>query len=143
MEQYKRVFLDTDVIISALISKKGASYAISTNKEIQKATTESIKKEVKNVSKRLNLRPPSKKLFADFEKSRKKIAKSKVITTYSEYVTDKHGSHVLAGAVKTKSNFLLTYNIRHYKVDAIKRDFDIIVTKPGLYLQTRRNLIKI
>ena len=58
---------------------------------------------------------------------------------YSVYVNDTNDSHIIAGAIKSKSKFLITYNIRHYKIENIKRAFGIITLTPGLFLQYLRN----
>lgn len=55
-----------------------------------------------------------------------------------KYVYDIDDSHIVMGAQKSNSKFLLTYNIKDYNIDLIKKDFDIIVFKPGIFIQYLR-----
>lgn len=133
-----KVFLDSDVIVSALLSSKGASFEILNNTKIVKIITHVIKNEVLEVTKRLNLPIPNREL-EQFEIVNISLDKTRIVEKYFPYVLDQEDSHVIAGAEKEKVRFLLTHNLKHYQTDKIKKDFDILTMKPGTFLQYLRN----
>ena len=59
---------------------------------------------------------------------------------FGQHSRDPNDAHIIAGAVKAKAQFLLTYNLKDYKIDKIKKDFGIIVTTPAKFLQYLRSL---
>ena len=59
---------------------------------------------------------------------------------YKDYVEDLNDAHIVAGAAESKAHFLITYNIRDFKIEKIKKDFDIIVLTPGMFLQYLRSI---
>ncbi len=134
-----KVFLDSDVVVSALLSQTGASYEILKNKEIRKITSETIKVEVGEVAKRLNISLSNKRIFGKMEVINLKLNKARLVKNYLPYVLDEEDSHVVAGATKANSRFLLTHNIKHYHIEKIKRDLEIITMKPGTFLQYLRS----
>lgn len=125
-----KVFVDSDVVISSLISNTGASaQLLKTNNNIAKIISNLSKKELKIVMTRLKIDKPLPKLkiviIDNFEK-------------YSAYSTDPNDAHIVAGAHQAKVNFLITYNLKHYRVERIKQDLNIIVMTPGIFLQYLR-----
>lgn len=46
-------------------------------------------------------------------------------------------AHIIAGTKKAK--FLITYNLRHFKIDKIKADLGIIILTPADFLQYLRS----
>lgn len=139
MEEIK-VFLDTDVLISALLSQKGASYKLINDTKFKKIISKTITEEINEVSRRENV---NKGAVRAILKKTKIIplflSKEKLLKTYSKYVFDEEDSHVVAGAYISKSNFLLTHNIKHYHVVKIKNDLGIKVMRPGDFLQYLRS----
>ncbi|MDP3994712.1 MAG: putative toxin-antitoxin system toxin component, PIN family [bacterium] len=136
-----KVLLDTDVVISSLLSVKGASYEIIHKKpNIEKVISKTIEKEASIVSERLRL---NKKLLAQTFRKTKIISldikRKSLINKYRRYVFDTEDSHVVASAEKSSAKFLLTYNTKHYDSEKIKNDFKIIVMKPGIFLQYLRS----
>ncbi len=55
-------------------------------------------------------------------------------------VRDTDDAHIAAGAREAKATFLVSYNIRHFEVDRLGQDFQIILLRPGLCLQYLRSL---
>ena len=138
-----QVFLDTDVIISALLSKQGASYEVIKNHKIIKTISNGVQKETEEVAKRLDINPLNIKQTLKYVNVISiRLTKSEILKQYKKFVLDKEDSHIIAGADKVKSKFLLTYNTKHYKADKIKADLGIIVLKPGFFLQYLRSLDK-
>lgn len=133
-----KVFLDTDVIVSALLSSKGASFKILNNSTIVRIITTVIKEEVLEVASRLNLPAPNQTI-EKLQVMNITLDKARIVQQYFPYVLDHEDSHVIAGAKKAKVRFLLTHNLKHYKTDKIKKDFDILIMKPGTFLQFLRN----
>ena len=140
MEQIK-VFLDTDILISALLSKTGASSEVLKIKGFQKIISNTVKSELKEVCARLNI-SHREKLLKNIDCISLNLPKQRIIKNYLEYVFDEKDSHIIAAAVKSKSKFLLSYNIKDYKIDKIRNNFGIIVSKPGNFLQYLRSLGK-
>lgn len=139
MEKLK-VFLDADVIIASLLSFKGASYLVLLHPSIQKVISGTIAKEVEEVVKRHGIDYGKKKrAFKNLTTASLTITKQLLRETYPKYVFDEEDSHVVAGAALTKTPFLLTHNLRHYNREKIKRDFKIIVLRPGEFLQYLRS----
>ena len=134
------IFIDSDVVISSLISKKGAGYLLINDDSCKKVISNYSQKEINVVIARLKL---SKKEFRRIKNKLDEITLTQKILLikkqYSGYVNDTNDSHIIAGAIKSKSKFLITYNIRHYKIENIKRAFGIITLTPGLFLQYLRN----
>lgn len=139
MEEIK-VFLDTDIIISSLISDKGASYELVTKTKVEKSISKTVEEEVKEVSLRENIdQEKAKGLLRRTKRIMINLPKEKVVKDYLKYVFDEEDSHVVAGAHKSRAKFLLTYNIKHYDSIKIKNDLGIIVMKPGTFLQHLRS----
>jgi len=138
-----QVFLDTDVIISALLSKTGASYELIKNFKVAKMVSKTVQKETNEVAKRLNLdQQKNKIIFKNINVAPLNLTKKEVLEKYEKFVFDEKDSHVVAGADKTRVKFLLTHNFRHYQVDKIKAELGIIVLRPGNFLQYLRSLGK-
>lgn len=134
-----KVFLDSDVIISALLSTTGASFEVIKNSKIKRAISKIIKEELDEVTKRLRLNFFDKDLLRNMETLSLGLTKKEIIKIYSPYVIDPEDAHVVAGAHKAKSRFLLTHNTKHYLASKIRNDFGIIVMKPGIFLQYLRS----
>ena len=136
-----QVFLDTDVIISSLLSKTGASNYVINNPKIEKIITNTVSQEVKEVGERLNIEAGSTvKILNNLKTIVLDMTKKDLIKNYGDYVIDENDTHVVAGSDRSKSKFLLTHNCRHYKVNKIENDFRIIVIKPGNFLQYLRSI---
>ncbi|MBU1322711.1 PIN domain-containing protein [Patescibacteria group bacterium] len=130
-----KVFLDSDVIISSLLSSAGAAYLLVNKKSVDKYISNLSVKEIKIVAKRLGIKSPAvNKLINHIKIVRLKKVSGK------NYVTDVNDSHIIAGAVTAKVRFLLSYNLKHFKIEKIKRDFNILVYRPAQFLQYLRSL---
>jgi len=132
-----KVFLDTDVIISSLLSQKGASFEIINNKKIKKIISKILKSEVEEVVKRLSIKKSP--WLKNIETVSLNLSKKKLLKDYSAYVFDQKDSHVIAGAKLSNSRFLLTHNTKHYNILRIKNGLEIVVMKPGVFLQYLRS----
>lgn len=137
-----KTFLDSDVVISSLLSKTGAAYLlVNSNYPLTKyISTLSILELGKVITKlkitKTTLNETVNTLdIVELEKNAKKVKES-----YLNYVRDKDDAHIVAGAVKAKTRFLITYNIKDYKTNKLKMDHKIVVITPGSFLQYLRGL---
>lgn len=139
MEKVK-VFVDTNLLVSALISQKGASYEIVQNSNIVKIISPTVSKELTEVSKKFRFRNKDvETILKHLSLKKVSLKKEKLEEIYSGYVMDTKDTHVLSSAKESKTKFLLTHNIKHFRVEKINNDFGIIVIKPGNFLQYLRS----
>lgn len=138
-----QVFLDTDVIIASLLSKTGASHEIIKNPKVEKIISKFIEKETNKVSKKLKIKETiAKKALQKIEQVSINLTKEDIVKKFKRYVFHEEDSHVVAGAHESKSKFLLTHNIKHYKVNKIRNKLEAMVIKPGNFLQYLRSVDK-
>ena len=138
----KRVFVDSDVVISSLISAKGAAYLLLNNQKEKFIISNISKKEIKEVADRLKI---SQDRLRDLIKSRLKIANletdlAKIKKDFKDFASDPNDTHIVAGAVRARAKFLLTYNTKHFNKHKISEELGINVLTPGQYLQYLRSL---
>ncbi|MEK7497696.1 MAG: PIN domain-containing protein [Patescibacteria group bacterium] len=140
MTKSSKLFLDSDIIISSFISKTGAASFIVNQKDLILSISNLSEKEIRIVMARLKIeRKALDKVSDNFIKIGLKENTTTIKEKYSKYTSDPNDAHIVAGAVKSKSKFLISYNLKHYKSEAIKRDFDIILTTPAKFLQYLRS----
>lgn len=136
-----RVYVDSDVIVSSLISDTGAANFLINQKSVPLYASNYSEKEMKNVAGRLDLEIA--KVNALFEKKLEIVSLDdsleKIKEKFAGYVVDKDDAHIVAGAVKAKAQFLISYNLRHYKADKIKTDFKMLLMTPAMFLQYLRS----
>lgn len=135
------IFVDSDVVISSLISSSGAAYLLLNKESITPYISNFSYKELSIVIERLSL---DKKRLEALTNSRFKTIElkediSEIKQNYGEYVFDSHDSHIIAGAVKAKTRYLITYNLKHFNIEKIRRDFNILIITPGMFLQYLRS----
>ena len=107
-----KAFLDSDVIISSLLSSTGAAYLLTRQKSAVKYISNLSVKEIHIVARRLAINSSIvDKLLRRFKLVRLKKDFGK------DCVTDPRDQHVISGAVTAKAGFLLTYNLKHFKID--------------------------
>lgn len=135
------VFVDSDVVISSLLSQKGAAYLLLTASTIKRFISNISQLELERVAKRLTIDGQRLIQMLDSRVSIITLATEleAVKEAYHSYVTDLNDAHIVAGAVQAKTKFLITYNMRDFKADKIKQDFGIIVLQPGSFLQYVRS----
>ncbi len=134
-------FADSDVIISSLLSDRGAAFLLlNQNKNTFFISSFSVS-ELKIVVGRLGI---EKQKLDDLIKKRLKVLdlkenNKKIKEKYGSYVFDENDAHILAGAVKSEVKFLLTYNLKHFKKEKIKEEFDLLIFTPAEFLQYLRS----
>lgn len=134
-----KIFLDSDVIISSLISSTGAA-SLLCGLNLSLHITNISQKELQIVIERLNL---------DKNKFEELIQNLSIVTInnhlnqikeeFAKYTTDENDAHIIAGATAAKAKFLITYNLKHYEIENIKRNLNIIILTPAQLLQYLRS----
>ena len=135
-----KVFVDTDVIISSSLSKTGAAYQLLGSTTIQRFVSNFSTEEAQRTANKLgiSIQEVSNQLNLCTKVEINKDLKS-IIESHNVYVNDPADSHVVAGAIESKSLFLATYNLKDFRAEYIKRELDIIVLTPGTLLQFLRS----
>jgi len=138
-----KVFVDSDVIISSILSSKGAAYDLVNMKGVSRYISNVSKEELAKVLKRKKIPIDKNKLVHITEDKHNLIdlkdSIDKIKEKYKDYVSDINDAHVVAGSVKSESRIITTYNTKHYNSEKIKRDLGINVMKPGNFLQYLRS----
>lgn len=141
-----KAFIDSDVIISSLISNTGAAYLLLNKSpfEIDPVLSNYSVKETEKVCKRmnLNLRKLEKLTEKKFTKINLASSRDRLKEKFADYTSDPNDTHIITGAVESSARFLITYNLKHYNTRKIKNDFDILVRTPGTFLQFLRSKSK-
>lgn len=137
-----KVFFDSDVIISSIISSVGASYQLINQKSITPYISSLSYKELLIVTERLRL---NKIKLISLIKEKITITKIKlnikqVKNEFKNYVKDIDDTHIIAGAIESKVKFIISYNLKHFEINKIKEDFKIKIITPGSFLQYLRSI---
>ena len=136
-----KVFVDSDVVISSLLSEKGAAFFLLNQNlaKLQFYISNFSAKEQKAVIKRLKISPEKhRRLTKNLKIVRLKEPLSKIKSKYRSYVTDVNDAHIVAGAKTASAKFLITYNQKHFNEEKLKRDLDVILLTPAKFLQYLR-----
>lgn len=137
-----RIFVDSDVIISSFMSQSGAAYFLLSTTSLQLFISSLSKKELETVVKRLGIKS---NMLATLIKNNLKVTMlleslPKIKESFKQYVLDENDAHILAGAKAAKADFLITYNVKDFKIDKIKKDLGILTLTPGNFLQYLRSI---
>lgn len=137
-----KVFVDSDVIISSLISKSGASSIVINQAPVDSYISNLSWEELKRTVKKLGISKDKleKVLKEKFKKVKIKINAEEVIKKFGEYAYDFEDAHIVAGAKQSKAKFLVTFNIKDYKLVKIADELGIRILTPGELLEYLRNL---
>ena len=140
MTSQLEVFFDSDVIISSLISNKGAASFLLETAVIKPIISDLQKIELTVVAKRLNLDLKELKILLEkkFRIVKIEITKPEISRQFLKYVLDPNDAHIVAGIAAAKPSFFVSYNLRHFKIDNIRTDFKAISLTPAQLLQYLR-----
>ena len=138
----KKIFVDSDVVLSSLLSPKGAAYFLLNEVGLEFAISNVSLLEIERGIVKLNL---DKNQLRKLVKNRLKLIElrdstKKIKKSFKNYVFDEDDAHVVAGAKRTKAKVILTYNLKHFNKQKIKDDLGIVVLTPAQYLQHLRSL---
>lgn len=137
-----RIFVDSDVIISSFISRSGAAYFLLGTTSAQFFISSLSKKELETVVKRLGI---ERAMLTTLIENNLKVTMllepvTEIKESFKQYVLDENDAHILAGAKAAKADFLITYNVKDFKIDKIKKDLGILTLTPGNFLQYLRSI---
>jgi putative PIN family toxin of toxin-antitoxin system len=135
-----KVFLDTNVLFSALLSIHGAAFELfrlAKEEKILLMTSDQCVAELKSLEKNVKFLIPIQDFLKAFPIALITLEK-KDSDSYLPYVLDLHDAHVAHGAVQSKAQFLITFNTKDFKRDLIFKDFQIRVLTQGYFLQWLR-----
>lgn len=136
-----KVFVDTDVIISSLISSTGAAFILlNQTDEIDLFVSDKSNEEIEKVINRLDLNIKKAKNLISKRFSVVQLKRIQNLQSeFKNYILDINDAHIVAGAKAANVKFLISYNIRHFKADKLREDFNIILCSPGHLLQYLRS----
>jgi len=141
MKKLPRVFFDSDVVISSIISNRGAAYVLIKDEGINRFISNISKKELNKTSRKLNI--SQTKLDAHtknhFKQTELKESIKDIKKKYQIYTTDLNDAHIVKGVIESKVEFILTYNIRHFKENKIQEKLKIKTMTQGEFLQFLRS----
>lgn len=141
-QQSLLAFVDSDVIISSLLSDQGAAYALLHQLSQPSLLISNFsERELAIVIARLNI--ASEKLDSLISNHFRTVTLNQNLATikqrYAEFVTDINDAHVVAGAHLTHSRFLISYNLKDYQIGNIRAELNVVVLTPAMFLQYLRN----
>lgn len=134
------VFVDTDVVISSLISKTGGAHLLLTNTpDVNFWISNFSEKEIIGTINKLGLSQIDwKNIKNNFKYAKLSQNIQSIRSKYLYFTLDKNDAQIVAGAVISQARYLLTYNLKHYQIEKIK-ELNIIVLTPGQFLQYLRS----
>lgn len=138
----RKIFVDSDVVLSSLISNKGAAYLLVNKLDLNLFISNISINELEKGVDKLNL---DKLQLTDLIKNRLntvkfiKIKSSEIKKIFKDYVYDENDAHIVAGARKAKAKLILSYNTKDFNSLKLKEDFDISVKTPAQFLQYLRS----
>lgn len=131
------VFLDSDVIISSLVSPTGAAKILMHQASVIRFTSDLAIIEQSNVVEKLGIDPQEyenlKKLFFVTPVAKDDVKK------FARAVVTPLDAHIVAGTVASRVKFFVTYHAKDYRAEVIHKSWDIIVITPGSLLQYLRS----
>lgn len=139
-----KLFLDTNVLFSALMSESGAAFELfrlAAKGTIELVTSDQCLIELKRIEEKMKFKMP----FQDFLKTHSLsivTLKLKDSDRYQPYVFDTNDAHVAQGADQSKAEFLVTFNTKDFKRDLLFQDFQLRVLTQGYFLQWLRGVGK-
>ncbi|MEK7119180.1 MAG: PIN domain-containing protein [Patescibacteria group bacterium] len=136
-----RIFVDSDVIISSLISRTGAAFLLMHDARIDRFISDVSFAELKRVVGVLHLSLKDLQKLVETQCNVVTIGESKRdVKRMTEFTRDMNDAHIVLGASKAKVKFLVTYNLKHYRIEKIREDLRIIVLPPAFLLQYLRSV---
>jgi len=138
----KKLFVDSDVVLSSLLSSKGAANFLLNEVDIKLSISNISLLEIERGIVKLNL---DKNQLRRLTKNRLKLVELKESTkkikeSFKNYIFDEDDAHIVAGAQQAKAKVILSYNLKHFNRQKIKEDFGIVVLTPAQYLQYLRGM---
>ena len=137
-----RIFLDADVLVSAVLSSKGAAYwLVKKVDDLERWSSNLVKQEVEVVLERLGKnKDEAKWLWSKLNVIGLESRRSELLNNFDKFVRDGNDAHVIAGANKVGVRFLVSFNQKDFEWERIRNKLGIITITPGMLLQYLRFL---
>ncbi len=144
MRWSQKVFLDTSVVITSLLSNRGPGSAIFDLARLGRITiimTEIVVVEAYEAVKR---KYPQKQadlatFLSEFQKSVKPSPTFTELQKFSGVISDPDDRHILAGATKYKVDTLITHDRHHFLTPAMQQaNFGFTIETPGQFMKRYR-----
>ncbi len=137
-----RVFVDSDVILSSLLSKTGAAHLLMQERQLKRFVSDPSRNECLRVAAELGIPKKDVQVLIRTRCTVVRLEEQKkgIVTRMGKYTLDPHDAHIVAGAAAARATFLVTYNTRHFRSEQIRDALGIIVLTPALLLQYLRSL---
>jgi putative PIN family toxin of toxin-antitoxin system len=129
-----KIVIDTNVFISSLLSKKGASYKILSNIDSDKFIINisvPLIIEYKSVAKRKSLKISKISIDDILDFICANSIERKIHYLWRPFLKDPKDDMILELAVESESDFIITYNTKDFKGT---EQFGIIILKPNEFL---------
>lgn len=140
----RKVFVDSDVVLSSLISSKGAAHFLLNEIESEFVISNISLVEITRGVTKLDLSIADLNLLKTKLKTVKlknnKLNQQKIKIDFGKYTFDENDAHIVAGAKKAKAKVILSYNLRDFNRQKINEDLGVVVLTPSQYLQYLRSL---
>lgn len=149
MTEKPKVFLDTSVLIAAILNQQGASRVVIelakkdlidivfTTKVIQETRNNLLKKYDNH--KVLDLY----NIISNLKKCVQTTPEAKLESKYNNIISDPKDCHILAGAEEYQADYLLTFDRKHFftvKIKNAQLSFEILL--PGDFLKVYRDKLQ-
>ncbi len=141
----KKIFVDSDLVLSSLILSKGAAFFLLNEADLGLFVSNISIIEIKRGLLKLKLDNDKFQILLKYRLRTIRLRDSnegleKIKADFGKYVFDQDDAHIVAGARRAKVRVILTYNIRHFKVERLKRELNILISTPAQFLQYLRSL---
>lgn len=130
-------FIDSNVVVSAIFSDRGAASHLIFETKVPLFISKQVRKESAEAVRRAGITSNNLVAAVYHLQTTQNVDR---IDPFLPYVLDKDDAHIVAGAVAAEANFLITYNLRHYRINKIKSELGVIIHTPGQFLQYLRSL---
>lgn len=135
----RKVFVDSDVVLSSLISSKGAAHFLLNEVDLDFVISNISLDEITRGVTKLDLSIADLNLL-ETKLKMVKLNQQKIKGDFGKYTFDENDAHVVAGAKKAKAKVILSYNVRDFNRQKISEELGVIVLTPAQYLQYLRSL---
>jgi len=127
-----KVFVDSDIVISSQLSNIGAAYFLLNKTNLSLFVSNLSLVELQRVATRHKINNAQMLAFIKKRFSHVNLTEEfkEIESQFNSYANDPNDIHVIAGAVRANVNFLLTYNLKDYKIDKIKMPDNGLLLEP-------------
>jgi len=118
MSKKHRIVIDTNVFLSALKSKRGASYKLlfeTSREKYEQCISPALIFEYESVAKRENLKINFEQIDDVIDMICLRSKKCEIYFLWRPFLKDPKDDFILELAIESKSDFIITYNIKDFE----------------------------